>query len=52
MKFTSSEEEGEKYPYVPQCSYLGNTLICMADTYENGGWDALFIQKLIRILFL
>ena len=46
LKFLNENTEGEDpHPYVAQCKYLGDTLICMADTYENGGWDALFIQK-------
>jgi hypothetical protein len=43
------ERESGLYVYVPQCSYLGNTLICLADTYEKSGVDCLFIQELIRL---
>ncbi|UYZ12187.1 hypothetical protein A6764_00045 [Brevibacillus sp. WF146] len=32
-----------KYMFVPQGSYLADTLITFGDTYENGGYDAEFI---------
>lgn len=38
----------DDYVYIPQCSYFGGTLINMGDTYENGGFDGLFIQELIK----
>lgn len=35
--------------HVPEGSYFGGTMICLADTYENGGNDCLFIQELVRL---
>ena len=31
------DEDG--YVFIPQCAYLGGTLISLADTYENSGID-------------
>lgn len=41
-------DKEEEYFYVPQESYLGETLICLSDTYENSAIDCLVIQELIR----
>lgn len=37
-----------RFIHVPQGSCFGDTLISLADTYENGGEDCLFIQELVR----
>ncbi len=34
--------------YVPQCSYLGDTMICLADTYEGSRDDCALVQKLLN----
>lgn len=33
-------------PYVPQGSHLGNTLICLDDTYENSREDCALVEAL------
>lgn len=33
----------DKYAYVPQCAHLGETLICLDDTYENSTEDWQFL---------
>lgn len=45
------DEDGMEYLYVhvPECTYFGETLICTAGVYENGGYDCLFIQELVRL---
>lgn len=42
--WTDQQEEENELPYVPQCSYLGDTLICLADTYENSREDCAFVS--------
>lgn len=42
--WTDQQEEENELPYVPQCSYLGDTLICLADTYENSREDCAFLS--------
>jgi hypothetical protein len=57
MKIEDPEEDPEeggyppfgKFIYVPQCSYLGGTLISLGDDYEKSGEDCLFIQELLRL---
>lgn len=39
---TVDEEDG--YIHVHECSYLGATLVCLNDTYENHGNDCMFLQ--------
>ena len=41
--WTDQQDEENELPYVPQCSYLGDTLICLADTYENSREDCAFL---------
>lgn len=41
--WTDQWSEENELPYVPQCSYLGDTLICLADTYENSREDCAFL---------
>lgn len=53
MKIEPHEDQ-EAFPlgvhiYVPQCSYLGESLISLNDTYEQSGEDCLFIQELLRL---
>lgn len=48
-KLSVAEEDGEKHFYVPQCSMLGETMISLADTYEQSGADCVFISELIRL---
>lgn len=38
------ETEDGPYVYVPECAYLGDTLIVLTDTYENSGNDCLYVQ--------
>lgn len=38
---TVDAEDG--YVYVPECSYLGETAICLSHVYEGGGRDCAFI---------
>lgn len=38
------------YVYVPQCSYLGDSLVSLADTYEGSGDFCLLIQEALRHL--
>ncbi len=37
------------YVYIPQGSHLGNTLICLGDTYENSAKDCDFISQATKI---
>jgi len=41
--------DSDGYVFVPQGSTFGQTFITMGDVYENGGYDALFIQKLVQV---
>ena len=45
----SISEDGSKV-YVPECTYLGETLIALMDTYENSGFDCLLIQEALQYL--
>lgn len=45
----SNYPDSEPSIFIPQCSYLGNTMIMMADSCENGGEDGYFVQELIRL---
>lgn len=42
-QWTDQQNEENELPYIPQCSYLGDTLICLADTYENSREDCAFL---------
>lgn len=35
----TQDDDDESYPYIPECSYLGDTLVCMAGSYENSRED-------------
>jgi hypothetical protein len=56
-KIPSDEKEGYSKEdvafgyrvYVPECSYFGETTICMSSDYEKSGNDALFLQELVRL---
>lgn len=41
------DDDGAEYAWVPQCSYLGGTLIALSDTYEQSGDDCLYVQKVL-----
>ena len=47
----SDQREPDEYGYIytPQGSYLGDTMICLADTYEDGQYDLSFIAALPQI---
>jgi hypothetical protein len=45
--WTGRTDDGE-YVYVPQGSYLDNTLIALEDTYENSGNDCDFITASLQ----
>lgn len=49
FKWSSMHIDNDLHIFVPQCSTLGETLICMNDTYEQHGVDALLIQELLRL---
>ncbi len=36
-------------PYVAECTYFGETQICLAGTYEGHNEDCLFIKELVRL---
>lgn len=36
-------------PYVRECTYFGETQICLAGTYEGSSEDCLFIKELVRL---
>lgn len=36
-------------PYVSECTYFGETMICLASTYEGSSEDCLFIKELVRL---
>lgn len=36
-------------PYVGECTYFGETQICLAGTYEGHNEDCLFIKELVRL---
>src|SRR5262245_39786051 len=38
-----TEDNDDGYGYIPQGSYLGDTLITLADTYENSAEDCDYI---------
>lgn len=42
------EEEDDGFIYHPQGSYLGQTLICLGDTYEDDHLDLDFIARAPR----
>ena len=43
MEWSETREREDGYPYVPQCSYLGGTLISLADTYEESEHDCAYV---------
>lgn len=45
----SLDDGDDDYPYVPECSYFGGTLIQLAGDYEGGDRDCFFIQELVRL---
>ena len=48
MEWDGIRVDGDGYVFVPQGSTFGNTLITTGDVYEHGGYDAMFIQKLVQ----
>lgn len=47
-KFDGEPDPFNGCPYVPQGSHLGETLICLDDTYENSAQDCAAIEWLVK----
>lgn len=42
--FDNVTVDSDGYVYVPECSYLSNSMICLTGTYEGSGDDCMFVQ--------
>jgi hypothetical protein len=42
------QRDDDPHPYVPQCSYLGDTMIALADTYEGSRQDCAYVKHAVN----
>lgn len=50
LEWDDRKEDDDGYVFIPQCSYLGSTLISLADTYENSGYHCDLVAESVNAL--